>query len=64
MKFLNVRLIRDWGSYYKKDSIVSVSEDVAKMMTSEVNRYGYLVEGLSSDEILNQAFDIADDEEE
>ena len=62
MRFIKVRLIRDWGTYYKEGSIVLVSEDVAKMMTLDFNRYGYLVDGLSDDEIIGQAFDL--DEEE
>jgi len=64
MKFLSVRLIRDWGGYHKKNSIVSIPEDVAKTITSGVNRYGHLIEGLSSDEIVDQVFDLPNDEEE
>jgi hypothetical protein len=62
MKHLEVQLTRDWGSYYKKGAIVSVSEDVAKMMTSGPDPYGFITKGISSDDFIRNVH-FADEEE-
>ncbi len=64
MKFVKVKLIRPWGDndYYKAGSVVFVSEDVAKMMTFEPNKYGDIIDD-DNDRILDE-FYISGDEEE
>ena len=62
MRNVEVRLTRDWGTYYKAGSLVSVSEDVAKMMTSGTSKYGYLVKGMTSQEYIDNVY-FADEEE-
>lgn len=64
MKFVKVKLIRSWGDndYYKAGSNVFVSEDVAKMMTFEPNKYGDIIDD-DNDRILDE-FYISGDEEE
>jgi hypothetical protein len=62
MRNVEVKLTRDWGTYYIKGSLVSVSEDVAKMMTSGPNPYGYLVKGMTSQEYIDNVY-FADEEE-
>ncbi len=63
MKYVEVKLTRDWGTYYKAGSLVSVSEDVAKMMISGPNKYGYLTKGMTSDEYMDNVFYASDEEE-
>ena len=62
MKHVEVKLIRDWGTYYKAGSLVSVSEDVAKMMTSGPNPYGCISKGMTSQEYIDNVY-FADEEE-
>ena len=62
MKSVEVKLTRDWGTYYIKGSLVSVSEDVGKMMISGPNPYGYLVKGMTSEEYIKNVH-FADEEE-
>ena len=62
MKHVEVKLLRDWGTYYTKGALVSVSEDVAKMMIMGNNPYGYLVKGMTSEEYIDNVH-FADEEE-
>ena len=63
MKHVEVKLIKDWGTYYKKGSLVSVSEDVAKMMIFGNDPYGYLVKGMTSEEYIENVHFASDEEE-
>ena len=62
MKHVEVQLTRDWGTYYTKGALVSVSEDVGKMMISGPNPYGYLVKGMTSEEYIDNVH-FSDEEE-
>ena len=63
MKHVEVKLLRSWGSYYSKGALVSVSEDVAKMMISGPNPYGHLVSGMTSEEYIRNVHFASDEEE-
>ena len=63
MEHVKVKLIRDWGKngYYKAGNIVYVSADVAKMMTTGRDNYGFLIDN-DDNKILDDHFASGEEE--
>ena len=63
MEHVKVKLTRSWGhnDYYKAGNIVYVSADVAKMMTTGRDNYGYLIDN-DNDKELDDHFASGEEE--